>query len=304
MAMNKLTEFAKNGSKDIDKLDLETGFVVNRKPARQWFNWLFNSLTLKINEIIDANYVQQSEVVDNLTTNDMTKPVSAAQAKKLQDVKLDKTENAVSASKLQNVRTVSFSGAATGSFTYDGSANGSCVLTLANSGVQAKTYGSKAKIPVITVNAKGLITGVSEHSIQEVAQATEAVSGIARVAKADEVSAGVADNLMITPKKLAEYFNSLSFAIGQTWQDVTQQRMLGTTYTNTSNKPITIYVCVRGRDAGVTITENDFILPYFQDTYDGKQSHGVIFIISPGSTYKVQKSNLFTNTLVQWAEKA
>ena len=81
-------------------------------------------------------------------------------------VKLGKTENAVSATKLQTARTISFSGAATGSFNYDGSSNSSAILTLANSGVAANTYGGNLKIPVVTVNAKGLITGVSEQNIQ------------------------------------------------------------------------------------------------------------------------------------------
>ncbi|WP_228156978.1 phage tail protein [Acinetobacter sp. WCHAc060042] len=73
--------------------------------------------------------------------------------------------NSSTTSKLQTARDVSFSGAATGSFNFDGSANASCILTLANSGVVASTYGSTLKIPVLTVNAKGLITGVSEQNI-------------------------------------------------------------------------------------------------------------------------------------------
>lgn len=75
------------------------------------------------------------------------------------------TGNAASATKLQNPRTVSFSGAATGSFTYDGSGNSSALLTLANSGVLAGTYGSPLKIPVITVNQKGLVSVVAEQNI-------------------------------------------------------------------------------------------------------------------------------------------
>lgn len=165
MAIEKLTEFAKTGQKNTDDLDLETGFIVNRKPARQWFNWLFNTLTLKINEIIDADFMPKSDIVDNLTTNDATKPVSAKQAKVLQDNKLGKTETAAAATKLENARTISFSGAATGSCNFDGSSNASAILTLENSGVAASTYGSNLKIPVITVNGKGLITGVSEQNI-------------------------------------------------------------------------------------------------------------------------------------------
>ncbi len=76
--------------------------------------------------------------------------------------------NAGTATKLQTARTVSFSGEATGSFSFDGSGNSSCVLALTNSGVAANTYGTALKIPTITVNAKGLITGVSEKEITKV----------------------------------------------------------------------------------------------------------------------------------------
>ena len=114
---------------------------------------------------VNENYIRRNELVDNLTTDDAKKPVSAKQAKNLQDNKLDKTANAVSSSKLETARTISFSGAATGSFNFDGSGNSSCILALANSGVVANTYGASLKIPTITVNAKGLITGVSEQNI-------------------------------------------------------------------------------------------------------------------------------------------
>lgn len=115
---------------------------------------------------VNENYIRRNELVDNLTTSDATKPLTAKQGKALQDNKLDKTETAVAATKLATARFVSFSGAATGSYSYDGSGNSSCILTLANSGVSANTYGSALKIPVITVNAKGLVTVVSEQNLQ------------------------------------------------------------------------------------------------------------------------------------------
>ena len=55
-------------------------------------------------------------VVDNLTTNDGTKALSAKQGKVLQDGKLDKTENAASATKLQNARNIN-------DVLFDGTAN-------------------------------------------------------------------------------------------------------------------------------------------------------------------------------------
>lgn len=55
MIIEKLTEFSKTGAKNTDELDLEAGFPVRIQPARQWMNWLFNSLTKKVNELIDAS---------------------------------------------------------------------------------------------------------------------------------------------------------------------------------------------------------------------------------------------------------
>lgn len=55
MSIEKLTEFSKTGDKNTDDLNLEAGFPVRLQPARQWMNWLFNSLTKKVNELIDAS---------------------------------------------------------------------------------------------------------------------------------------------------------------------------------------------------------------------------------------------------------
>nr|WP_083916289.1 hypothetical protein [Methylobacterium sp. B34] len=69
--------------------------------------------------------------------------------------------SASTASKLATARTLSLTGDATGSMTFDGSANASAAVTLAASGVAAGTYGSPATIPVITVDGKGRVTSAS-----------------------------------------------------------------------------------------------------------------------------------------------
>jgi len=73
--------------------------------------------------------------------------------------------NATTASAWQTARTLSITGDATWSISVNGSANASAALTLANSGVTAGTYGSTTAIPVITVDAKGRVTGVSTSTI-------------------------------------------------------------------------------------------------------------------------------------------
>jgi len=60
---------------------------------------------------------------------------------------------AVAATKLETERTVSVSGAATGSATFDGTDDADIAITLADSGVAAGTYST------VTVDAKGLVTG-------------------------------------------------------------------------------------------------------------------------------------------------
>ena len=72
---------------------------------------------------IDENYIKRSEIVDNLITNDETKPVSAKQAKNLQDSKLDKTANAASSTRLNTPINIALSGAVSGNANFDGSGN-------------------------------------------------------------------------------------------------------------------------------------------------------------------------------------
>ncbi|WP_262436764.1 phage tail protein [Acinetobacter ursingii] len=206
---------------------------------------------------VNENYIRRNELIDNLTTDDASKPLTAKQGKKLQEEKADLsgatftgevvstspnsyrlkdskrsvfwrldgnnfylmktaddnpdggwddtrpimwdfkknrlffgsdvefssakgnlTGNADTATKLNTPRNISFSGAATGSFNFDGSANTSCLLMLANSGVAAGTYASTIQIPQITVNSKGLITSVSQQNIRS---ATTEQSGVVQL---------------------------------------------------------------------------------------------------------------------------
>ena len=55
---------------------------------------------------VNENYIRRNELIDNLTTDDATKPLTAKQGKTLQNNKLDKTENATSATKLQTPRKI------------------------------------------------------------------------------------------------------------------------------------------------------------------------------------------------------
>lgn len=69
--------------------------VINIQNAEVIALYLDDSLIYATREWVNKNYIRRDEIVDNLTTDDPTKPLSAKQGKYLQDNKLDKTANAV-----------------------------------------------------------------------------------------------------------------------------------------------------------------------------------------------------------------
>ena len=101
------------------------------------------------------------------------------------------TGNAGTATKLATARTITLSGDATASGTFDGSANLTLTTTLTNSGTTAGSYGPTAaatlafggtvNIPQVTVDAKGRVTAVVSRAIKLPAAPT-AVTGNAGTA--------------------------------------------------------------------------------------------------------------------------
>ena len=71
--------------------------------------------------------------------------------------------------------------------------------------------------------------------------ATETTLGVAKIATTAIAQAGTNDTDIITALKL----KTVSFGMGQTWQNVTANRVPWTTYTNSTGKTIFIYVANR-----------------------------------------------------------
>ena len=66
---------------------------------------------------------------------------------------------------LSTARTIAASGDAVWSVSFDGSANVTSALTLANTGVTATTYGTSTAVPTIAIDSKGRITSASNTNI-------------------------------------------------------------------------------------------------------------------------------------------
>lgn len=91
MSIEKLEEFAKDGDKNLDNLDVSQGFLQSEKPERQWFNQLLNNLTRKTNEVIDytdgvADDVTAQKLDTGITATAKGEGIARTQAEKNSDI--------------------------------------------------------------------------------------------------------------------------------------------------------------------------------------------------------------------------
>jgi hypothetical protein len=77
----------------------------------------------------------------------------------------DISGNAATATALETSRTITIEGDADGSASFDGSADATITVTLGTVNANVGTWGSGTQIPVITVDAKGLVTEVSTADV-------------------------------------------------------------------------------------------------------------------------------------------
>lgn len=87
--------------------------------------------------------------------------------------------------------------------------------------------------------------------------------------------------------------------IGQNWQDVKASRALGTTYTNTTGKPIMVAVSILATSNGITKSFyiNGAVVGTNMVSYNG--ANLFTFIIPDGSTYS---ANASSSSISQWYE--
>ena len=76
--------------------------------------------------------------------------------------------------------------------------------------------------------------------------------------------------------------NDQAFGVGQTWTALTGSRVIGTTYTNSTGKPIQVCMSVDINNAHFFINGVDMYIP----DYDGFGNH--YFIVPNGQTYRLE----------------
>ena len=108
---------------------------------------------------------------------------------------------------------------------HDGSTVGGTRLATLTSGVV-----SSAQLPTATTSTQGAVTLNNTLTSSSTTQALTAAQG--KVLK---------DTLDTT--------TSSTFGVGQTWQNMTSSRVSGTTYTNSTNRPLEVYIYT-GKNGG------------------------------------------------------
>ena len=182
-------------------------------------------------------------IVDNLTTNDSAKALSAAQGKALQDNKLE-------ANKV---------GAASGVASLD-----------ENTKVPIAQLPNASTTAIGAVQLNNTLTSVSTTQAVTAAQ--------------------------------AKALNDQAFGVGQSWQDVKSERSLGTTYTNTTGKPIYVIVVNEFQNYGdpVEVFVNDIKLLSVDKGLGAGWLADTSFVVPPGNTYRVEKT-VYPN-IQSWVE--
>ncbi len=104
---------------------------------------------------------------------------------------------------------------------------------------------------------------------------------------------------------ICDYINSANVSggflgIGQTWQDVTASRTNGATYTNTTGKPIIVYLAINGTSTTACQLRVNGSNCDCGNTNDSDWSLGLNAVVPTDGTYFLH----FTGSLsiLKWAE--
>lgn len=166
--------------KTASPTNADSGYSIGTK----WINTTNNTVYLCFGNTPEAAVWKQVAMMENLANlgaGDMLKSTFATI--KPEEGYVDKAVNADTATKLSAPKNITLTGDATGSASFDGSAEASIAVTLKNSGVTGGTYTK------VTVDSKGIVkkgenltaedipTGISSDKIEGLGTAAKANTG-------------------------------------------------------------------------------------------------------------------------------
>ena len=160
-----------------------------------------------------------------------------------------------------------------------------------------------ASVSDIDVDANGNIIKTAKAGgafTLKVEDASTTVKGAARFATATEVVNKSNVIAAVTPSNAALIAQSTDLGVGQNWQNVTSSRFSGTIYLNNTPKPILIKVSSNYTSSSNTLNlyVNEVEVQQIKQDADGGVNAWADLIVPPGSSYRINSSNGFSN----WSE--
>lgn len=134
-------------------------------------------------------------------------------------------------------------------------------------------------------------------------QATTTNVGISRFANASEVANRSNSNVAINPSNAATIAQSTDLGVGQTWQNLSSQRVSGQTYRNDTGKPIHVFIAVRdGYNGGLGLVIGGVTI--FSFTYDLPPGmfYPISVIVPNNTDYSFAWSGGSPSDLLTWSE--
>ena len=158
---------------------------------------------------------------------------------------------------------------------------------------------------VVIIKAKNVNTPIAGQ-IDKTILATEAKAGVVKLKNSITT---LQEDVAVTEKAVTDFVaaSQNGLGVGQTWQDVKNNRKLDINYTNDTAKPIFIVVGRRGDGSPYPLKV--FVSGVL--VYEGRTNHNAIgvnkvvsVIVPAGATYKVEMSGIDSQTdeQFQWVE--
>ena len=140
----------------------------------------------------------------------------------------------------------------------------------------------------IAINGSGTITGITAGGLPDATiTSAELASNAVTTAKITDAN--------VTQAKLETL--CVPLGVGQTWTNVAASRAFATTYTNSTGRPIFVYVQSTGASSSMTATVAGVIVAGANTT---STASVVYFIVPSGATYVV--AQVGGVSIVRWAE--
>lgn len=135
---------------------------------------------------------------------------------------------------------------------------------------------------IILIKAKNVFEATN---IDKSPYATETKAGIVKLK--NSITGNLSDTA-VSEKAAKEYMDkNASIGIGQTWQDVTTQRQYGVVYTNTTDRPIMVYVKTSSGNGQIVTLFVNGIEAANGGYAQGSGDDGINCIVPPNATYKL-----------------